>query len=58
MWAMDGDDIMIKREEYEKLQAENDALKCCNECMKFQLDHEPFDCKCSLDESCEWTRRK
>jgi hypothetical protein len=38
------------------LKEENKQLKQCNECMRYQLDHKPFDCKCSLDDSCEWTR--
>jgi hypothetical protein len=49
-------DERICREQLRKTLEENKQLKQCNKCMRYQLDHKPFDCKCSLDDSCEWTR--
>lgn len=33
------------------LRNENHQLKKCNECMRYQLNNEPFECCCSLDDS-------
>ena len=41
-----------------ELEEQQTQLIMCNKCMQFQLNHKDkgYDCKCSLDGTCSYTR--
>ena len=52
--------IIVVNGQGDKMKAKEKikSLERCNDCLKWQLNNEQFECVCGIDNSCEWTRRE